>query len=168
MFILLPCEQKYAVFESLQLRFPDVPVLVIGQDRPEEYVPYLSAGAAGFLFHREISVQLAGSIDRIRREGMLVNRYLKETLLDGRHSLSHSHPQIAEALTAGSAGEKKLLRLMQRHPGIAYGQAASRLRLSPDTVRKRMQQIMHRACIRNRIELQHYLSRLEGINGSMA
>jgi len=160
--VLLPCERKEEIFDTLLLKFHKPKILVVGEDRLDEYAPYLHRGAAGYLYHREISTRLCSSIESIRTVSLLVNRHLKHTLYTSVRPADESGRKLRKLATELTELDKKILRLMNANPGVPYRLIAAKLSISVETVKKRTGSIVRRAGLSNRVELQLHMQELCG------
>lgn|GEM_PF-1386084 len=168
LFLLLPSEQMLQQFRTLRLSFPDTPILVIGTgDALLQYAPYLISGAAGYLTVQEIATELDEAIYDIKRRGLVANKYVRSALSNLTMLLDKEVIRISGLMRAVDEKEKQVLRILRDFPGISCETVGRKLYLSVETVNKRVQSILRKLHVQNRIELQHYLAlyRPEGQTG---
>jgi len=157
--ILFGNRKSLDIFTALQLEFPDTRILVVAPGRKlNDYYYYLRGGAAGYLSYVDVVYGLPLAVEALQRESLLVNDYLKETLTAVPLRYNYSDPSVKAIVDSFTPREKVLLRLLRDQPGISTSAAARRLRVSRDTINKRLHSIFEKTNLSNRIALQHYLS----------
>jgi len=158
LFVLMPCEDKLEVFRALLRRYEKPRILVMGEDSLREAAIYLTSGAAGYMYHREMSNHLLFALDRILTDGMFVNRHLRRVLMTLSHPVLESDSQTDAILASFTEADRAVVRLIRADPSISYDEMAGKLHLSKETIKKRVYGILRKANLRTRRDLLHFVA----------
>ena len=125
-------------------RHPRPPHVVVLAERDDWSLatPLVRAGAAGWVSRDQTSLELLAAIRAARRGETWIPSDLLTRVLDELTSRDRIERQSTDRLSVLTGREREILRLYGE--GLGRAEVASRLRLSPNTVRTHVQNILGR------------------------
>jgi DNA-binding NarL/FixJ family response regulator len=144
--------------EALKLTYglksePSVKVLIMDLGHAKEAVlPYIEAGAAGYVFRDETICQLVDNIRAVHSGEALVSPDMAATLISYIAQLTAlpSKMKGADRITDLTSREKEILSLIG--DGLSNRQIADHLLIEEGTVKNHVHHILHKLNVRSRVD----------------
>jgi two-component system response regulator NreC len=165
--ISMPGMDGMEVTRRLKENCPDCSVLALTVHEDKQYfIEMLSAGASGYVTKQAAADELGAAIQAVARGQVYLQPALARWLLEDYQRLNHdavaqATPPQAEAEVFGldvlSVRERQVLELVGQ--GLSNQEIGARLDLSPKTIARHRERIMHKLNMHSRTELVKFAIR---------
>jgi len=152
---------------EIKAAWPEALILALTVHEDKYYfMEMLAAGASGYLTKRTVSAELVQAIRSLANEGVYLQPALAHWLLEGYQRLAEKSTAAPAAQTPDDAipgqeilsdREQTVLQLVAN--GLTNAEMGAQLNLSPKTIARHRERIMHKLNMHSRTELVRYAIR---------